>query len=120
MGDGWHNYHHCFPWDYRSSEFGNQGGLATNVIDFFAWLGMAYDLRTAPAEIIHGHARRHGDGTHFKVAGEPKDVSGIKKIWMSGLGIVDQPQEQPTTKISGLDKLLSDGMRIIDSINEDN
>lgn len=22
LGEGWHNYHHAFPWDYRSSELG--------------------------------------------------------------------------------------------------
>jgi len=23
MGEGWHNYHHVFPWDYKTGEFGN-------------------------------------------------------------------------------------------------
>lgn len=22
LGEGWHNYHHVFPWDYKTSELG--------------------------------------------------------------------------------------------------
>lgn len=34
------------------------------VIDFFAWIGWAYDLKTVPERIIRSRARRTGDGSH--------------------------------------------------------
>lgn len=49
---------------------------------------MAYDLRTAPNNIIHGHMERHGDGTHYKHA--PSDVQ--PSVWENALGIVDSAQ----------------------------
>lgn len=40
MGEGWHNYHHVFPWDYKTSELGEYSlNLTTAVIDFFAKIG---------------------------------------------------------------------------------
>jgi len=42
MGEGWHNYHHVFPWDYKTGEFGNYSlNITTGFIDFCAWLGLA-------------------------------------------------------------------------------
>lgn len=44
FGEGWHNYHHVFPWDYKTSEFGDyKFNISTGFIDFFAKLGWAYD-----------------------------------------------------------------------------
>lgn len=64
VGEGWHNYHHVFPWDYKSSELGNyKTNTPTAFIDFFAWLGLAYDLKTVPTAMINKRAARTGDGT---------------------------------------------------------
>lgn len=39
-GEGWHNYHHVFPWDYKAAELGNyNGNFTTGFIDLFAKLG---------------------------------------------------------------------------------
>lgn len=44
FGEGWHNFHHVFPWDYKTSEFGNyKFNISTAFIDFFAAFGWAYD-----------------------------------------------------------------------------
>ncbi|XP_029176464.1 acyl-CoA Delta(11) desaturase-like [Nylanderia fulva] len=52
-GEGWHNYHHVFPWDYKAAELGNYKlNIATAFIDFFAYLGLAYDLKTASVKIV--------------------------------------------------------------------
>ncbi|XP_025993436.2 (11Z)-hexadec-11-enoyl-CoA conjugase [Solenopsis invicta] len=62
VGEGWHNYHHVFPWDYKAGEFGNYKiNLSTAVIDFFAYLGLAYDLKTAPADMIKKRVLRNGE-----------------------------------------------------------
>lgn len=41
FGEGWHNYHHVFPWDYKTSELGDYGfNFTTAFIDFFCRIGM--------------------------------------------------------------------------------
>lgn len=42
MGEGWHNYHHSFPKDYRASEY-NRYNPTTWFIDAMCFLGLAYD-----------------------------------------------------------------------------
>lgn len=65
FGEGWHNYHHCFPWDYKTSELPTYVvNFSTAFIDLFAWLGWATDLKTVPAHIIKNRVLRTGDGTH--------------------------------------------------------
>lgn len=66
LGEGFHNYHHVFPWDYRTAELGNNMlNVTTKFIDFFAWLGLAYDLKTVPHDIVRVRAARTGDGTNL-------------------------------------------------------
>lgn len=65
MGEGFHNYHHVFPQDYKTSEFGDYSfNFTTAFLDFFAWLGQAYDLKTVSQEMIAKRAMRTGDGSH--------------------------------------------------------
>lgn len=64
IGEGWHNYHHVFPWDYKAAELGNYAlNFTTSFIDFFAWLGWAYDLKVVSDPMICKRALRTGDGT---------------------------------------------------------
>lgn len=65
-GEGFHNYHHVFPWDYRTAELGNNKlNVTTKFIDFFAWIGWAYDLKTVNDEVIRNRVVRTGDGTNL-------------------------------------------------------
>lgn len=65
FGEGWHNYHHVFPWDYKTAELGNYRlNLTTAFIDFFAKIGWAYDLKSVSDEIVEKRVKRTGDGTH--------------------------------------------------------
>lgn len=64
MGEGWHNYHHCFPWDYKAAELGfYRLNLTTAFIDFMAWLGWAYDLKTSNVKLVDRLCANKGDGT---------------------------------------------------------
>lgn len=88
LGEGWHNYHHVFPWDYKTSEFGDyKYNLSTGFIDFFAKLGWAFDRKwiccckfsaiiyefsvflsqgkTASPEMIARRVAKCGDGSHY-------------------------------------------------------
>eukprot|EP00058_Branchiostoma_floridae_P010606 XP_002596094.1 hypothetical protein BRAFLDRAFT_66174 [Branchiostoma floridae] len=60
-GEGWHNYHHAFPVDYSSSEFGWKVNPTTVFIDVMAWLGLAYDLKKASPGVVRARAARTGD-----------------------------------------------------------
>lgn len=64
FGEGWHNYHHVFPWDYKTAELGRyKYNFTTAFIDFFAWIGWAYDLKTVSDKVVRDRVRRTGDGT---------------------------------------------------------
>ncbi|KAJ8686294.1 hypothetical protein QAD02_022088 [Eretmocerus hayati] len=63
LGEGWHNYHHSFPWDHAYPEFGRFGGLSTQFLYLLHRLGMVYDLKRASQKVVQGHSRKYGDGT---------------------------------------------------------
>ncbi|CAH0558582.1 unnamed protein product [Brassicogethes aeneus] len=93
FGEGWHNYHHVFPWDYKAAELGNYRlNWSTCFIDLMAKIGWAYDLKTASLDIIKKRIRRTGDGT-IKV-NEDIDTHGHEHediIW--GWGDKDMTEE---------------------------
>ena len=62
-GEGYHNYHHVFPWDYSASEYGwNQCfNVTTALIDFCATIGLAYDRRIVTKSIIQDRIDRTGE-----------------------------------------------------------
>lgn len=84
LGEGWHNFHHVFPWDYKTGELGNRWNPSTKFIDFFAKLGWAYELKTVSREMIARRAKRSGDGSHIWGYGdadiEPEDLEEIRKM----------------------------------------
>lgn len=67
IGEGFHNYHHTFPHDYSTSEFGWKFNLTTFTIDTFAKLGWVEDRRKMPYDLVFRRAMRTGDGTHHGV-----------------------------------------------------
>lgn len=62
-GEGFHNYHHAFPWDYSASELGWVCNLTTMFIDAMAKLGLAYDRKTVSKDMLRDRMIRTGDGT---------------------------------------------------------
>lgn len=67
FGEGYHNFHHVFPQDYRGSEFGGveHWNINTLLIRIFELFGWAYDLKTTSPEMIARRIKRTGDGTHY-------------------------------------------------------
>lgn len=64
LGEGWHNYHHSFPWDYKAAELGAYGlNPTTGFIELMALVGLAYDLKTPREELVDRTSARKGDGT---------------------------------------------------------
>lgn len=64
LGEGFHNYHHSFPYDYATSEFGCKLNLTTCFIDLMCYLGLATDRKRVSREAIVARAQRTGDGSH--------------------------------------------------------
>ena len=78
LGEGCHNFHHVFPWDYKTSELGDyRFNVTTAFIDFFAKIGWVYDLKMVPRDIVRKRVERTGNGSH--------------ELW--GWGDADQTQE---------------------------
>lgn len=79
LGEGWHNYHHTFPWDYKTAELGKyEVNFTALFLDTMAKIGWAYDLKTVSQEMIKRRVERTGDGTH--------------ELW--GWGDKDQPEHE--------------------------
>ncbi|XP_074033517.1 acyl-CoA Delta-9 desaturase [Leptinotarsa decemlineata] len=78
VGEGWHNYHHTFPWDYRAAELGSNFMLTTFLIDLCSYFGLTYDLKTASFKMVEKRLFRTGDGTH------PRSLRREKIRWLNG------------------------------------
>jgi len=63
IGEGWHNWHHKYPYDYAASEFGisAQFNPSKLVIDTLATLGLVWGRKRATAAWEMGKIRRDRD-----------------------------------------------------------
>ncbi|GBM25045.1 Stearoyl-CoA desaturase 5 [Araneus ventricosus] len=77
-GEGWHNYHHVFPWDHSASELGYTFNLTNVFIDVMAMIGLAYDLKTANPNAIKERKLKSGDGTRVTLNEKPKHTLNTK------------------------------------------
>lgn len=68
-GEGWHNYHHTFPWDYRTAELGMPFNLTTHIIDLLAKFGQVYGRKTVSNTVLKARLLRTGDGSHQSLHG---------------------------------------------------
>lgn len=109
MGEGWHNYHHVFPWDYKTGEFGNYTlNVTTAFIDFCARIGLASERKSIECdlnwylndlqfsvfigksvspEMVKRRAAKCGDGTRFL----SDEYAHKNQVW--GFGDRDLPRE---------------------------
>ncbi|CAG2163076.1 unnamed protein product, partial [Oppiella nova] len=67
MGEGNHNYHHTFPWDYSNSEktWYEIFNPATLFIDICKLIGLAYDLKKPSQQTIDAVIERKGLPEYF-------------------------------------------------------
>ncbi|XP_063388979.1 acyl-CoA Delta-9 desaturase-like isoform X1 [Cydia fagiglandana] len=70
LGEGWHNYHHAFPWDYKAAELSSRFNQSARIIKYFEKIGLAYDLKTASPEMVANRIIRTGDGTHSELGND--------------------------------------------------
>ncbi|XP_013193917.2 (11Z)-hexadec-11-enoyl-CoA conjugase-like [Amyelois transitella] len=70
LGEGWHNYHHAFPWDYKAAELTMHFNLSATFIRFFEKIGWAYDLKSVSPDMVINRIIKTGDGTHYELGDE--------------------------------------------------
>lgn len=63
VGEGFHNYHHTFPSDYSTSEFGWKLNPTTVLIDTMAKIGLVSHRKKMSYEMVYRRKQRTGDGT---------------------------------------------------------
>jgi stearoyl-CoA desaturase (Delta-9 desaturase) len=63
MGEGWHNWHHKYPFDYAASEFGvsSQFNPSKLLIDMLAAVGLVWGRKRGTSAWTMGRARRDRD-----------------------------------------------------------
>ena len=80
IGEGFHNYHHTFPGDYSTSEFGWKLNLTTLFIDCMTKLGLAYDKKKMSTEAVFKRKLRTGDGSvGFGYVKGPQEAKPLPK-----------------------------------------
>ncbi|XP_054736876.1 acyl-CoA Delta-9 desaturase [Anastrepha obliqua] len=88
LGEGWHNYHHVFPWDYKTGEFGSYKlNVTTAFIDFCAKIGWATGRKSVSPDMIKRRAAKCGDGSLFLT----DEFAHKDQVW--GFGDRDIPKE---------------------------
>jgi len=82
LGEGWHNYHHTFPWDYKTAELGVGLNWTAHFLRFCQFLGLAYDLKSPSIDLVNKVATKYGDGTrnsyHFEVLEPENDTDDVR------------------------------------------
>lgn len=79
-GGGFHNYHHAFPWDYKASEHGIFNPTK-QFIDFCAYMGWAWELKSVASDVLKRRVQRTGDGTHTVWAwNDPEQTEEERKM----------------------------------------
>lgn len=61
LGEGFHNFHHTFPYDYSTSEWGWNTNFTTMILDQFEKWGWVYDVKKVSKEIIYQRIKRTGN-----------------------------------------------------------
>lgn len=64
VGEGFHNYHHTFPYDYAASEFGSRLNITKGFIDLMCFFGLAKDCKKVSPDTVMARVQRTGDGSH--------------------------------------------------------
>ncbi|MCQ7632642.1 acyl-CoA desaturase [Salmonella enterica] len=64
LGEGFHNYHHTFPYDYSASEYRWHINFTTFFIDCMAALGLAYDRKKVSKAAVLARIKRTGGGSY--------------------------------------------------------
>ncbi|KAI1286663.1 Stearoyl-CoA desaturase 5 [Halotydeus destructor] len=96
LGEGFHNYHHTFPWDYRIAETGlTWYDPARLFIDTMAYMGLAYNLKRASETVVSRTRQTLGSSSSHRDSVQG-DIN-VKKVPSCDLEfyVNDHPYEKP-------------------------
>jgi len=79
-GEGWHNFHHIFPSDYRTSEYGHRHDATTMFLEVFRRKGWIYEVKETPQHLVNKWVKKSGDGSHLLNEKE-EDSTGNAETW---------------------------------------
>lgn len=93
----YHNYHHVFPFDYRTGEFGDIGhyNLSAVIIDFWSSMGWVWDRKQVSQEMINRRVLKSGDGSHFL----SHDEAHKSSVWGYGDETIEQADQEELDKM---------------------
>lgn len=79
LGEGWHNNHHHFQSSTRQGFRWYQCDVTFYVLKVMSWVGLVWDLKTPPAQVVSGETRLRGVVIE-KVAQQLAQSFSIEKI----------------------------------------
>ncbi len=80
-GEGYHNYHHTFEYDYRNGIRWYQFDPSKWFINVLSYFGLAWSLRTAPDERIEQAQAKHNlEQAKQKLLAKPNTLSAIESL----------------------------------------
>jgi stearoyl-CoA desaturase (delta-9 desaturase) len=100
-GEGWHNWHHKYPYDYAASEFGimSQFNPSKLLIDTFAMFGLVTNRKRATNAWALGRARRAQDELNGKPlpkpAPRPWEVKSQEAAAVAAAEVLETEVEKP-------------------------
>lgn len=84
VGEGWHDWHHKYPYDYAAAEGGvwAQYNPSKLFIDVAAWFGMAWDRRRATAawQMLKAEREQHVAATQQREADARKHCEALAAV----------------------------------------
>ncbi|XP_021937379.1 acyl-CoA desaturase-like [Zootermopsis nevadensis] len=92
-GEGWHNFHHTFPSDYRASEYGHKHDLSSRVIQLMEKRGWAYNLKETPQHLVNKWVKKFGDGSHMLSCEWKEDSSDDAETQLSTKKVLNCREE---------------------------
>lgn len=98
LGEGFHNYHHTFPYDYAAGEFGKYLNITTTFIDFCAMLGLVKDRRLADRETVSKRRQRTGEPEPRKRASQINLTGGGGRLLAKSID--EQDELSPNGQVS--------------------
>lgn len=114
MGEGWHNYHHVFPWDYKAAELGKYSvNFTTMLLDIFQKIGWAWNMKQPSKELVRRTLEKYGDGTHESLINNHDNDDDHEHAFIEGHGHCHYPEvpdpeiddaESSSTESSKLDE----------------
>jgi len=105
FGEGWHNWHHAFPWDYAAAELEPhlQFNLTKVFIDFLALLGLVWDRKRGDKVWATRKARwaeKFGRQVVEGLEGPPVFKRRVVTFGPQEYGHEDEPDDSPAVNLA--------------------